>query len=209
MRYTKRQKAEYLFREMDGIRDSILAQSLAYRPSRRARILPMLALAACLVFAFTVGVGRLLSLFDKAHAPSGDLNDAPAQTLSLDAMLTEQRYHANYTTCASEALIDYFSGDACVVWQYGDSDLLYVSRALSSRELNDLVSEIDRGTAVGTSSPKPNCRVWILLGNGEVLTPYLQNTNGNRSAAELTDYEAELIPTEEFVSSLSEILNDH
>ena len=208
MKHSKREKAEYLLREIGHVRDVFLVEAMADQGSsqrRPRRIGRVLALAACLLLAVTVSMSGVLRRYLLPHGNGGG-EGKPTDVLTLDSLLLQTRSEGAFGECSYDAL-DFFGGRGYVVWQYGEEETLCYSRPLQANELQTLVDEIDRGEQVGEAVPALDCRVWILLGNGEVLSPYLANTDGNRAAATLADYEAELIPSEEFVSSLSEILN--
>ena len=82
-----------------------------------------------------------------------------------------------------------------------------MSRALTKDEVDQIYRSIGKGTKVGDTSPSPDCHVWVLCGNGEVLSPYLLASAGNVGNAELFDYNAELIPSEQLISCIADILN--
>ena len=212
-------KAEYLFSEMGGIDERMLQEAMTYR--NRASIAPKLILiAACLALVSALCLGSvvvasraikgILPLIDRvqselpdASRPSGDATGTPG---TLDEMLVLSRDTARYTTVDMESL-DFYDGAARIIWQYGDEDKVCVSRALTAYELSNLRREVQKGESVGESSPALTCRVWISLGDGTVVSPYLKLTDGNVGVAELFDYDAELIPTEAFNSQISDILN--
>ena len=70
-----------------------------------------------------------------------------------------------------------------------------------------MTREIPKGTPVGESPQALSYRVWIVMGDGSVVTPHLKPSDGNVGSAELFDYNAELIPSQAFNSQISEILN--
>ncbi|MBQ7346660.1 MAG: hypothetical protein IJW55_01750 [Clostridia bacterium] len=208
MKYAKQAKTAYLFREIGGIDDRLVQEAMLYRPRK---ILPQFFLiAACITLSLALSVGAFLISMrgdkkDESNRNDGDLAYTDGTVApTLDKILSEADA---YTTVASAEALDYFSGNAYVVWQHTDSDEVYVSRVLTDRELEKLTKEIGNGKAVGAQETELTSRVWIVVGDGSVLSPYLKPSDGNIGSAELFDYNAELIPSDSFNSQISEILN--
>ncbi|MBQ9805516.1 MAG: hypothetical protein IJW49_03295 [Clostridia bacterium] len=204
------QKSEYLFREIGNIHDRWVVEALTYQRKRSPvpRVLMIAASvalsASLLVATLLVGMKQLLPLGDHTNTIGGDQsNDA----ISLDDLLleckTDQR--ANYTVLSSPAQLDYFSSDVRVAWQYADSSAVYVSRSLTETETQRLENSIKNSTNA-TSAEQPACKIWILYGDGRVISPYLHPSIGNTGESELFDYNIEIIPDADFSSCLSEIL---
>lgn len=202
-------KIAYLFRELGEIDEALLQEALTYRP-RRTAFPRALMLAACLTLSFLLCFGTVLIAL-RANGGKNDLENPPLEdtkgNVTLDQLLLAQADVGHYTTLQTPDDADYFGGKGYVVWQYADSNELCVSRALSDNELTTLTCAVKKGTSVGEDAPTLSCRVWVILGNGEVISPYLRESAGNRGYAELFDYDAELIPSEEFVSCVSDILS--
>lgn len=206
MRYRNPEKTKRLFRAIGEIDDWLVHEAEVWRPQRSA-FPRMLMIAACLTLALSLSVGAfLISMRNLKQDTENAPNESDAILSSLDTVLLEHRDTATYTTLSSADKLDFFSGAPCVVWRYADSQSLCVSRKLTAGELQKLTTEIDRGTSVGVASPSLTCQVWILPGDGTVISPYLKSSSGN-VGTELFDYNAELIPTERFNSCISEILN--
>ena len=208
------QKAAYLFSEIGGIDERLLYEAEVYAPRRR--VMPrILLVAACLVLTFSLCLGsvvvasraidRILPMLQDVAKPDNNSPDASAPK-TLDEMLVLSRDTAAYDRVRVEEF-DFYDGKARLVWQYGEGSEVCVSRALTSAELVVLEREAVRGKSVGEVSPSLTCRVWISLGDGTVVSPYLELTDGNVGVAQFFDYDAELMPTEEFNSQISDILN--
>ena len=210
MKALNKQKIAYLFRELGEVDDALLQEAITYRPQRSA-FPRVLMVAACLTLSFLLCFGVLLiSLRTKGGAnnpeqPSAE--DIANNASSLDQLLLAQADTDCYTLLQSVDQADFFGGKGYVVWQYADSTELCVSRALTDAELRRLTSTAGKGRSVGEQSPTLSCRVWLILGNGEVITPYLKESSGNRGYAELFDYDVELMPSDEFISCVSDILS--
>lgn len=208
MKHDKTKQAIYLFREMGGIDERLIHEAIVYRPKKSA--LPrVLLIAAALSLSLVLAVGAFLVTMQtqKGHSSNDALppsTDRDEVLPTLDSILLSQS--EKQSAVASNA-IEFFGGNAYVVWQRTDSNEIYVSRALTSREVKWLTDEIANGTPVTEGEEEPLCRVWILLGDGNTLSPHLEPSDGNDGAAELFDYHAELIPSTAFNSKLSEILN--
>ncbi len=209
MKHTKTEKITYLFREIGAIDDRLIHEAATWQP-RRSAMPRVLLVAACLALslALTVGAFVMASRRDKGEDAGAvgtpPTSETPASP-DLDAVLLSQRETASYTTLSSAEEMDLFSGKVQVVWQYADTDELCVSRALSAGEVKDLTSQIGKGASVGESSPTLSCKVWIVMGDGRVVSPYLKSSAGN-CGSDLFDYNAELLPSEDLVSCISEIL---
>ena len=210
MRHTKEEKIAYLFDEIGSISDVLITEAAYYRPKkRRVPVLKYVGMAACLllccVLLFRVGglVGDFFSIFDKSTESPED-----TQTVdSLDALLTQHEGDLQYTTLGSVGELDLFGGQAYLVWQEEGSDELCVSRPLQTYEVKNLKTRISSGQSVGADpQSSPTCRVWIVCGDGTVITPYLKLSDGNIGVGELFDYDPELNPSSSFISYVSDIL---
>ena len=139
----------------------------------------------------------------------GLLSTTVTNAQNLDETLLKCRNEdtgAVYTVLKDAASLDFFTGKAQVAWQYENESTVYLSRALQTEELKVLQSAIENGTSIGESSITPKCKIWILYGDGNVITPYLHPSNGNVGAGELFDYAVEVVPNADFASCLSDIL---
>lgn len=203
MKEMKRIKAEYLLLEIGEIDDALVHDAENYHPERSSRPrLLLIAAAFVLVFALVIGTPLISRLVSPKAEGEGDID---LQVYSLDALISESDT-AKYSFVSTSADLPYFDGGAHVVWQTEGSDGYYVSDTLSKRELSELSASIGKGESVGDTSPELECKVWILYGDGRVVTPYLKTSSGNVSS-EVFDYEAEIIPTDSFVSCISDILS--
>ncbi len=207
MRYEKNEKAILLFRAIGEIDDRLLHETTLYRPKKPV-LSRALLIAACLTFSLMLSVGAFLITMqtkkDEAvgtHAPS----DGGVSVDTLDTILLEES-DAQAPSASGDA-IDFFGGEAYLVWQRTDTGEIYVSRALTSYEVEALRSEIPNGTQIKETDSEPLCRVWILLGDGTAVSPHLKPSDGNVGVGELFDYHAELIPSNAFSSKISDILN--
>lgn len=211
MKHTHEEKIAYLFDEIGGVDDQMLAEAMEYRSTKRqGQWLRTLTAIACALLVTVTGATVVLTNWKGWFIGEGAGNSAPGDvssqwnTHTLEALLQDARGDAEYTLLSSVREVPYF-GDAHLLWQYADDDVIYQSRALSARELERIYALISHGEAVGAHTPTQPVRVWLVNGNGDVLTPYLPTTPGNISTT-LFDYEAELIPSDELISCISDIL---
>ncbi|MBQ9131468.1 MAG: hypothetical protein IJX62_03230 [Clostridia bacterium] len=222
MKISKMKKTVYLFDEIGRIDDRLLTEAMQYRASTRSvgmrkmlLLVAVLSLSAALLLAGGIGLSlRLFSLYtDKGESPStqtGNPQDPPKDTpWALDQVLQEHRQDADVQVLSSSEEYGFFDGQARLVWQYADSDLLYVSRSLTAEEVERLLEEMSGadGVRVQSGDGLPSCRIWLVCDNGEVRTPYLEASDGNVGYADFFDYRAEVIPGEGWISCVSEILN--
>ena len=211
MTHTKEEQLAYLANEIGLVDDRFLMETIAYRSIKApAWKIPTAIAASVLALAVSASVlfGTLRPTTGSQTESSGtppQINE-PLPPVTLDSVLAEGT-KAPFGTIQSADAINYFGG-VYLVWQTSESDVLYRSRELTNAETARLISLIDTGTRAGNSSPSNLCRVWILCGDGSVLTPYLPTTAGNVGASALFDYEAELIPSDALISCISDILKD-
>ena len=211
MNHNKMKKAAFLLDEIGNISDVYLQEALSYKKERfNAR--PWITAVACILAVVIVGGGLLNSpLMDNIF---GGLNKAepPAEenpemqiSVTLDSFLNANRGTLNCTALQVDE-VDYF-GSTYLILQYEGDETLYRSRNLTSREVERINDLLGKGESVGTDSPDLLCRVWLVCEDGTVLSPYLKNTDGNKGHAILFDYEAEILPSSNLISCISDILN--
>lgn len=209
MRHTKEEKIAYLFDEIGGISDVLITEAAYYRPQkRRPPVLKYVGIAASILLCCLIlfRVGDLIG--SKIFAPKNEETDVTLDPVtSLEVLLTEYSDELQYTTVSSKGELDLFGGEAYLVWQEEGSDTLCISRSLSKAEVQRLKRSIPSGQSVGEAPVSaPACRVWIVCGDGTVITPYLMLTDGNVGVGELFDYDPELTPSSSFTSYVSDIL---
>ena len=211
MKDIKQEKTARLFRAFGEIDDVLLQEAYTYRPARRTVFSRAMLIAATLSLSVVLLLTGLLVTMQRNKGDLPPSNDAESnygtQVNTLDQLLLDERDATSYTTLSKSEELPYFDGNVYLVWQYTDSDELCMSRALTQDEVDQLYRNMGKGSKVGDVSPALDCRVWVLCGNGQVLSPYLPLTNGNIGSAELFDYEAELIPSDKLVFYVAGILH--
>lgn len=210
----KNQKTEYLFSAIGEIDDRLLEEAISYRRPSRKRNYWIPVLAACLVVFFAVTstmtlavatpIGLLiLSSIGGSNSSAPQVPEqAPEHYASLDQLMEAQK--EGELTYLSADELTYF-GEPSIIWQYEEGGEYCVAH-IEEYELSEIKVRMGRGREVGESSPDSELRVWICDGKGNVRSPYLKNSAGNTDSA-VFDYEAEIIPDEDFVECISDILN--
>ena len=216
----KNQKSQYLLSMVGEIDDSILNEAASYKCRRKKNFL-IPVLAACLSVVIVLMMALPLAvIFTVDNLLPGDVNspnldgvvdenlendlDAVVKPYGeLDLLLNEQKNEAKYQKLDSADELSYV-GNASLVWQYEEGGELYVVE-LSAVQLASVQSRMGSGTQVGKDSPTLSVSVWVLDGKGNVSTPYLKSSRGN-IGCEIFDYEAEIIPGDELVDCISDIL---
>ncbi len=191
----------------------------------------MATTALSLSIVIPVGIMLFGDLAEKNDAEAypengGELNQSPSQNEIQDGNNSADRNQSDKENEAVkeslESLLERFSdsgdcakvesfselsyvGEPSLVWQSGDEGEIFV-KPLSSAQLESVERYMGSGDQVGQRSPKQSVKVWILDGEGNVNTPYLKNGAGNTDVV-IFDYEAEIVPSEDLVDCISDILN--
>ncbi len=210
MNENKYERATVLFQAIGELDDRLLQSALLYRSPKRTpmlrRWLPLAAtLTFCAVLILTVLI--LPAMLKGLLPPAPSTDSAPHADMLSETMLS-LRNGGEMQALASEEEIPFFDGNAYLICQYTEDGSFYISEALTERDAEHLTSALGIGKSVDPDAEPLECRVWLVLGNGDVLSPYLALSDGNVGKATLFDYEAELVPSQEFINSVSGILND-
>lgn len=200
----KMKKAEYLLDELGDIDDALLIEAISYRPVRRAPrfalIAACIALSLLLVFSSVIVLQTVMP--DFGNTQNNAPNAAPSP-LTLDEVMMSAKV-GHHTKLSSESEIPYRDGKSYIVWQYVGESEYYVS-SLTATQLTAIEKNLGSGEEVGQTSPELECMVWIVTGNGEVISPYLKDTYGNVGIS-VFDYCAEIYPTQDFINYISAII---
>ena len=206
MNQNQRKKAAFLLDEIGYVSDVYLEEALTYQ-KRKFYTRPWVAAVACILAVVLVGGGLLNSpLFDNIFQEVNK-TDAPevSAPATLDSFLSTNRETLNCSAISADE-VNYF-GSTYLILQYEGDETLYRSRNLTAREVENINKLMGKGDSVGANSPELLCRVWLVCEDGTVLSPYLKNTDGNKGHATLFDYEAEIFPSSDLISCISDILN--
>ena len=206
MNQNRMKKAAFLLDEIGYVNDVYLEEALTYQ-KRKFYSRPWVAAVACILAVVLVGGGLLNSpLFDNIFQEVNK-TDAPevSAPATLDSFLSTNRETLNCSAISADE-VNYF-GSTYLILQYEGDETLYRSRNLTAREVENINKLMGKGDSVGANSPELLCRVWLVCEDGTVLSPYLKNTDGNKGHATLFDYEAEIFPSSDLISCISDILN--
>ena len=199
MNYIKEEKALRLYESIGDIDHGMATAALNYKSSRSVSPLKLaFIIAAC--FALTV-----MFVIGGAKIADGllDLNETPGMAdgvYKLDSMLGEE---ADQVLIKAESDIDFFSGEVELIWSDGEN--YYVKPLGKKNEVNPVLNEIGKGEEIDVDQSF-EYKVWISYGDGRVVSPYLKDTDGNVGYASLFDYSPEIVPSEDFVDSVNELL---
>ena len=120
----------------------------------------------------------------------------------FDLLLSSQEGYLGYDNFSE---IPRDRGKTYILWRHVDGGKLCMSRALEESEIEAMSESLGVGESVGDKSPTLEFNVWILRGDGSIISPYLIGSEGNIGNA-LFDYEAEIIPQETLIELVERIL---
>ena len=230
----KKRKSEYLLSELGGIDESFLVEAESYRKKRDHKWLKPLVAVAC-ACVFVVGVMVSVPRLDKnlsaesvnnsnvslkgdkdnayleaATEADPEMTEAGAESepevsrFGFDALLSSQEGYFIYDSFFD---VPREQGKTYILWQHIDGGKLFMSRPLDDGEVESMNKRLGIGEPVGADSPTREFNVWILRGDGSVVSPYLVGSSGNIGKS-LFDYEAEIIPQDQLISLIAKILAD-
>ena len=224
---TEREKiflSERLFDEIGLIDDRFIYEaSTPYRRKRKFGAMGrVLVIAAALSLTLCIIAGTLLTgtLFligdlaskdaedgDSMAPPSEEIQDSNDAFASLSSRL-EAIPVGTYSTAAKDD-VELFDSKPKVVWEVSGEDECCVLE-ISDSQANALIKEMRSGgekTSGSSNSNRESVRIWIVLGNGQVVTPHLELTAGNVGYGELFDYVQEYEPSENFSDLLIDTIS--
>ena len=205
----KETKLAYLIDEIGMIDDRYVNEVLLAKENRRAatkrRTIALLAavVAALVLMIGSLWIGKIAwdRILENAQPPhSVDATSLEERILALDTERFEKLTTAEDTQAAlhdgSVKLI--FRSDA------EEYRFITVSDQKDAAKLRQYLSGDGNKTPV-TDPPKAHLQLWVSLGNGHVLTPYLLEESGGGAYGVLPDYAIEAYPSasfEDFILSL-------
>lgn len=203
---SRQEKAALLFDAMGGVSDVFLTEAAAWMSGGAGKTAPaakprrrmgwVIGVAAALIavtvlrFAFRPGYG---------NQPEGDqLN------LTFSSCVQDALNGGTFSPISGEH-VDYFEGGARFIVKDTATGRLYESRALTREEISAVEEELRHASADNLPSDgnAERYRLWILCGDGIVVTPCLAATPGNEGMATLFDYNSERVPGERFLRLLA------
>ncbi len=136
---------------------------------------------------------------------NGDNGSSPSGPYTLDMAFTSGLDRESFDYVSDPDTLPYIDGNVHIVWRYGNENRYYISEPLENAEFETIKYALGTGRYAGESSPDTEVGIWVLLGDGRVISPYLMGSSGNISI-EIFDYEVEIIPHERLVENIVSIL---
>ncbi len=215
----KKKKTELLFEAIGEVDDELICKALEYRKKSKLNT-RVVATAASLVLIFCLVAGALimgrLAVLEEGQENKGDQVfegsdgiygiQAPETSITLDAVFTSLSDRDAYKYVTDPDTLPYHDGKAYIVWRYFGEERYYISAPLKDAELETIKASIGKGDQAGESSPRLNAKVWVLMGDGRVISPYLVPSNGNFSTR-IFEYEVEIVPYESFAEKIQSMLS--
>ncbi len=188
---TKKDSAEILYRAIGDIDDMFIHEAMAYKKKKKTIFgmsrASVVLTALVLVVAVSISM-RLFSMTDGApNAPTD--SDTPNMSQTLTEMLSDAsgRYYE------SKDEIDLFDKQIKFIYFDGEGyKTIKVYASTSSLKDNFSLDEKE-------DIPKTAERVWLSLGNGMILSPYLKFSDGNIGYNTLFEYDPEGVPSDTFM----------
>lgn len=220
---TERQRrAEYLFSEMNGIDEVLLQQAiLPYASARAVRMARMrrvvlLAAALTLVAAILIGTVAVAYLRDKEEE-SGREQSGVESTVWEDAaqqnpdrlgdVLLRAESNTSVERLSAEE-IDLFDGTVKIIWQAADEVDYHVCTLQSVTAQKRLIRTLQKRGETVENGAKESQKVWISMGDGKVVSPYLAISEGNVGYGVLFDYEIEVMPDGALIETVEDLISD-
>ncbi len=215
-RERKEMGAQRLFDAIGMIDDNIIFEAQETEPKRVVRALPyfrrfMSVAAALIVLTAGIFVGTLISTLQS------DDDDGYKDTLTEDNDAIKDGLMNILTSASQNGVaskvsvedIDFFDGERYIIWKNSGDDGFYSMKLNLADDdenvLDDMISK-EAEPIPFESAQNVRYRVWVSYGNGEVVSPHLENSNGNVGYAELFEYSPEVIPTKDFEKLVSDSL---
>ena len=219
----KRWNENDLFRAIGDIDDRFITEAAEYRrakPNLPAIYRRVIAVAAALL----VVCAALLRIPQK-NPPSGDSNTdgdthPPLINLGYEWTATASyRENTAFLTAignltstlpATTTAPPLYDGQAKIIWMdAGGAYYTLVLEEITEQQKKRILSMLETTApekAITTSEDAPPCSVWIALGDGTAVSPYLPYTAGTISYGTLADYAPEYLPAEDLMRLLCALI---
>lgn len=196
-----------LYEEIGGVSERYLQEASNYRAKRRSGFWRVALIAAAIMLSLAVVLSTLafsvgLILVDILRTEQPDPPEQEYHTVAAmeSALLKSQ----GSLPVQNDGELGYFDGDYKLIWSESGSDQYYSVR-LSKNELRELLYLMQKPRADFTDhSEQPTLQIWICLGDGIVVSPYLKNTAGNTGHGEVFHYDPELEMTPELAAFIAD-----
>ncbi len=204
MNGNKLDKACRLYLAMSELDDKTATEVLKYRRSTSRGLRVTLIMAACVtLLVCSILLGAIVASFDAPNTQPPN-----TETVTLSSVLNDYRDQIDEpnSSITIDSLPELINSEPSLIWKYQDSEEYHV-KTISSKTLSELLSEIKNGELVVENASELNCLVWITSGSGEVYSPYLKPSSGNVGYGVLFEYDPELQPSEDFISTVISLLD--
>lgn len=193
----KRKNAGYLFSELSGISDIFVNEAMAVQKRRwkprTHKLLAATAVAAVLLFAVLVP-WMLYSLSSKISGNGASFR------LTVSTAAGE--------TFADAADIGFFDGEVKLIISESDGYRTVLLTGASREKIIKIMSSGNLGQLSESDDGQTELpRVWLSLGDGRIISPYLKYSPGNIGAGVLFDYEPEGEPPKKLTEYISGLLS--
>ena len=212
----KMKGAEYLFDEIGLISDSIVAEAASYRANtyRRGSLRKILVAAAAMmalvtVLMSTLLIGYLRNAFDTAEDGGENAEIVPVYSESISEALTKAQESDIVKYCSYEET-ELFDGVTKLIWQTEGADGYYVIEITDPQNVSALknaLADTYRADRKADGSVDESVRIWISEGDGRVVSPQLEKSEGNVGYGELFSYSPEIVPSGTLVRFVDDLIS--
>lgn len=206
-------KAEYLLDEIGNIDEEIITLAMPSFSGKRKttgfRAVFAAAAAVAVIACAAVGVFLVGRMSEDSHDGKNTQTDIQEQT--VDELLSRAKSSPLTECFASRGDIDLFDGKTKIVWSESSSEEYYVIEVTSkSRKetLSKALSDTFESSVELTEHKRVESRIWITYGDGRVISPCLDNSEGNVGYGEIFDYSAEIVPSDSFVKLIDALISE-
>ncbi|MBQ8140216.1 MAG: hypothetical protein IJ038_00785 [Clostridia bacterium] len=210
-------KAEYLFDELGLIDDAIVAQAAEYNKHSSVGVSrfrkTVIAAAAVMVFAMVFTGTLLIGFLRDRLAPRDEGSDDGVSAVYSES-LSDALYKAETSGIAEECTlesVDLFDGTARIIWRREGGEYYAISLAGAekrARLTRAVEAAYSNSESVSDGGSSDEVSVWISMGDGSVISPYLKKSDGNVGYGELFSYSPEIIPSSELTKLVDDIVAD-
>ena len=206
----RKDKVSFLMDEIGNVDEKYLDEALSYSGEIRKETkkrnlfrLPPAAIisvsAACLTIAFAVLLGLVLVRLPIFRSVTSQGSEDPSAVLPAETGDRLSRVLKEVKTAERTDAVETedFFGEPRLVWQTAEGS--YGVLRLSSSQSTTLKrlmaeSEKDPVRVAPEETQDGRCQVWLLNGDGTVVTPYLPLSEGNAGCSSLFNYDPEILP---------------
>lgn len=206
----KIKRAERLFDAIGEIDDRIIAEAEApyAKPKARFGFSRIATIAASLVVCVGIFAG-VTAMLSKVVVDEDKAESEPKASSTLASTLYSNRNNSSILKLSAND-IDLFGGRTSIIWKYdGDSDyrVVYVPERKVG-ELRKELLELDSAEKLSFEEAETiSCSIWVCDGEGTVVSPYLEVSDGNVGYGTLFDYSPEIEPTEDVNYLISDLIS--